>query len=86
MFRSERIFFCFCRAKGSEAEDRAARSYLGKARMNVLDPTSRSSLPFARDMPKGAPHRKSRSPRCRKRPIAVAQAIMDRLPGVKEAA
>lgn len=30
--------FVFCRTKGSEAEDRVARAYLCKARVQVLDP------------------------------------------------
>lgn len=33
-----RVLFVFCRAKGSDAEDKAARAYLRKARMTVLDP------------------------------------------------
>jgi chromosome partitioning protein len=34
---SDRVWFVFCRAVGSEAEDREARAYLGKAHVNVLD-------------------------------------------------
>ena len=35
---SGRIVFVFCRAGGSTSEEAAARSYLKKARVNVLDP------------------------------------------------
>ena len=34
---SDRIWFVFCRATGSESEDREARAYLAKARVNMLD-------------------------------------------------
>lgn len=34
----DKIMFVFCRAKGSESEDRAARAYLKRARVCVLSP------------------------------------------------
>ena len=35
---SEQIVFIFCRADGSASEEAAARRYIKKARVNVLDP------------------------------------------------
>ena len=46
---SERICFVFCRAEGSEAEDRAARAYLEKAKVNML----RSGVSRATQHPSG---------------------------------
>ncbi len=83
---SERIFFCFCRAKGSEAEDRAARAYLAKARMNVLDPVFPELASIRQGHAEGKAASEVPFPGVQEKAIAVAQAIVNRLPGVKEAA
>lgn len=83
---SDRIFFCFCRAKGSEAEDRAARSYLGKARMNVLEPIFPELASIRQGHAEGRAASEVPFPKVQEKAIAVAQAIMNRLPGMKEAA
>ena len=83
---SDRIFFCFCRAKGSEAEDRAARTYLGKARVNVLDPIFPELASIRQGHAEGRAASEVPFSRVQEKAVAVAQAIMNRLPGVKEAA
>ncbi len=83
---TDKIFFCFCRAKGSEAEDRAARAYLGKARVNVLDPTFPELASIRQGHAEGRAASEVPFPKVREKAIAVAQAIMNRLPNMKEAA
>jgi len=83
---SDRILFCFCRAKGSEAEDRAARSYLGKARMKVLEPTFPELASIRQGHAEGRAASEVPFPKVQEKAIAVAQAIMNRLPGDKEVA
>ena len=83
---TERIFFCFCRAKGSNAEDRAARTYLAKARMNVLDPVFPELASIRQGHAEGKAASEVPFPGVQEKAIAVAQAIVNRLPGVKEAA
>ena len=83
---SSRIFFCFCRARGSDSEDRAARSYLARARMNVLDPIFPELASIRQGHAEGRAVSEVPFPKVQEKAIAVAQAIMNRLPGVKEAA
>lgn len=83
---ADRIFFCFCRAKGSEAEDRAARAYLTKARMNVLAPVFPELASIRQGHAEGKAASEVPFPGVQEKAVAVAQAIMNRLPGVKEAA
>ncbi len=83
---TDRIFFCFCRAKGSEAEDRAARAYLAKARVNVLEPVFPELASIRQGHAEGRAASEVPFPKVQDRAIAVAQAIMNHLPGMKEAA
>lgn len=83
---ADRIFFCFCRAKGSDAEDRAARAYLTKARMNVLDPIFPELASIRQGHAEGRAASEVPFPKVQEKAVAVAQAIMDRLPNVQEAA
>lgn len=83
---ADRIFFCFCRAKGSEAEDRAARAYLAKAGMNVLEPVFPELASIRQGHAEGKAASEVAFPRVQEKAIAVAQAIMNQLSSVKEAA
>ncbi|SFU12616.1 ParA family protein [Sedimentitalea nanhaiensis] len=83
---TDRMFFCFCRAKGSEAEDRAARAYLTKARVNVLDPVFPELASIRQGHAEGRAASEVPFPKVQERAVAVAQAIMNHLPGMKEAA
>lgn len=83
---SDRIFFCFCRAKGSDAEDRAARAYLEKARMNVLDPIFPELASIRQGHAEGRAASEVPFPKVQEKVVAVAQAIMNRLPSAEEVA
>ena len=83
---AERIYFCFCRAKGSDAEDRAARAYLAKARMNVLAPIFPELASIRQGHAEGRAASEVPFPKVQEKAVSVAQAIVNRLPGVKEAA
>lgn len=83
---SNRIFFCFCRAKGSDAEDRAARAYLEKARMNVLDPIFPELASIRQGHAEGRAASEVPFPKVQEKVVAVAQAIMNRLPSAEEVA
>lgn len=83
---SGRIHFCFCRAKGSEAEDRAARAYLAKARMNVLDPVFPELASIRQGHAEGRAASEVPFPKVQERVMEVAQAIMNRLDSTREAA
>jgi chromosome partitioning protein len=83
---TSKIWFVFCRAKGSDSEDRAARAYLRKAKINVLDPIFQE-LPSIRQA-----HNEGRAaseipfPKVQERVMALAQAVVDRLQTKREAA
>ncbi len=81
-----RIVFCFCRAKGSDAEDRAARAYLAKARMNVLQPVFPELASIRQSHAEGRSASEVSFPKVQGRVVAFAQAILDRLPDMREAA
>lgn len=83
---ANRIYFCFCRAKGSQAEDRAARAYLAKARMNVLGPIFPELASIRQGHAEGRAASEVPFPGVQEKAVSVAQAIMDRLPGMMEAA
>lgn len=83
---SDKIVFCFCRARGSDAEDRAARTYLGKARVNVLEPVFPEQASIRQSHAEGRAASEVSFPQVREKAIAVAQAIMDRLASMQEAA
>lgn len=82
----ERIVFVFCRAKGSEAEDRAARVYLRKARMNVLAPVFPELASIRQGYAEGRAASEVPFPKVQEKVIEVAQGIVDRLLKEREAA
>lgn len=84
---SERICFVFCRAEGSEAEDRAARAYLEKAKVNMLGPVFPELPSIRQGYAKGRDASEVPFSKVQERVSAVAQAIADRLnAGKREAA
>lgn len=82
----DRITFCFCRAKGSEVEDRAARTYLARARMNVLEPVFPELASIRQGHAEGRAASEVPFPKVQERVVTLAQAIMDRLSAAREAA
>ncbi|MEM7674495.1 MAG: ParA family protein [Myxococcota bacterium] len=84
--KPESLLFVFCRAKGSEAEDRAARSYLKKARMNVLDPTLPELASIRQGHAEGRAASEVPFPKVQEKAIEVAQAIVNQLMKSREAA
>ena len=81
-----RLVFAFCRAKGSEAEDRAARAYLSKARMQVLSPIFPELASIRQGHAEGRAGSEVPFPRVQERCTLLAQAVMDRVQTAKEAA
>ena len=73
------ILFVFCRAKGSEAEDRAARAYLHKARMSVLGPVFPELASIRQGHAEGRAASEVQFARVQEKVIEVAQAIVDHL-------
>ncbi len=76
---SDRIVFVFCRTEGSASEDAAARAYLRKARVNVLEPVfpERPSIRQAHNMGRAAsevPY-----PSIKSKTLPLAQAVADKL-------
>lgn len=81
-----RILFVFCRAKGSEAEDRAARAYLAKARMSVLAPVFPELASIRQGHTEGRAASEVPFPGVQERVVALTQAVADRLTAAREAA
>jgi chromosome partitioning protein len=81
----ERIVFVFCRADGSEAEDRDARAYLRKSRVNVLGPVFPELPSIRQGHAEGRAASEVQFRTVQEKVGAVVQAIVDRL-AVKEAA
>jgi len=82
----ERIYFVFCRAKGSESEDLAARNYLRKARLTAFG----SVLPELASIRQGHAEGRAASevpfPKVQERAVEVAQQIVNCLTSQMEAA
>lgn len=76
---SDHIVFVFCRTEGSVSEDAAARAYLKKARVNILDPVflERPSIRQAHNMGKAASE--VSFPSIKSKILPLAQAIADKL-------
>ena len=76
---SDQIVFVFCRAKGSASEDAAARLYMKKARVNVLDPIfpERPSIRQAHNTGRAASE--VSYPSIKSKVLPLAQAIADKL-------
>ena len=81
----ERIVFVFCRADGSEAEDRDARAYLRKSRVNVLEPVFPELPSIRQGHAEGRAASEVQFRTVQEKVGSVVQAIVDRLT-VKEAA
>lgn len=81
---AKKIIFVFCRAQGSDSEDKAARNYLKRAKMTVIKPVfpERASIRQAANEGRAAsevPHHSIKN-----RALAVAQAIADKLEGLTD--
>ena len=74
---SDKIVFVFCRAEGSESEDAAARNYMKKARVTVLDPVfpERASIRQAHNTGRAASE--VAHPSIKEKVIPLEQAIAD---------
>jgi chromosome partitioning protein len=83
---SEKILFVFCRAKGSDSEDSAARSYLRKARLIVLDPVLPELASIRQGHAEGRAASEVPFPKVQERAINVAQKIVDQLMSKRDAA
>jgi len=82
----ERLLFVFCRAKGSDAEDKAARTYLRKARMNVLGPVFPELASIRQGHAEGRAASEVPFPKVQEKVVEVAQGIVNELMRRKEAA
>lgn len=76
---SSRILFAFCRAKGSEAEDKAARAYLHKARMTALAPVFPELASIRQGHAEGRAASEVPFPKVQEKAVEIAQAIVDQL-------
>lgn len=83
---SDKICFVFCRAKGSDAEDRDARVYLQKARVTVLDPVFPELASIRQGHAEGRAASEVPFPKVQERVLALVQAVADRLNAKREAA
>ena len=81
-----RIAFVFCRARGSDVEDRAARAYLKKARMTILAPIFPELASIRQGHAEGRAASEVPFPQVQERVTMLAQDIMDRVGKVREAA
>ena len=81
---SDHIVFVFCRTEGSVSEDAAARAYLKKARVNILDPVflERPSIRQAHNMGKAASE--VSFPSIKSKILLLAQAIADKLNQIRK--
>ena len=75
----DRIVFVFCRAKGSLVEDGAARAYLKKARISVLEPVFPELASIRQGHAEGKAASEVPFPGVREKATNVAQAIVDRM-------
>ena len=82
----KRIVFVFCRAKGSVAEDKVARSYLHRAHMNVLAPVFPELASIRQGHAEGRAASEVPFTSVQEQAIEVAQSIMDELDIRREAA
>src|SRR6056297_492858 len=76
---ASRIILVFCRAKGSEAEDKAARGYIKKARLTVLGPIFPELASIRQGHAEGKAASEVPFPKVQEKVIEVAQAIVNRL-------
>lgn len=83
---SDRVWFVFCRTEGSESEDRDARAYLGKARVNVIDAVFPEMASIRQGHAEGRAASEVPFRTVRKKVEAIVQAIADKLTAKREAA
>ncbi|RVV96568.1 hypothetical protein EKE94_18165 [Mesobaculum littorinae] len=83
---TERLLFVFCRARGSEAEDRAARGYIRKAGLQALGPILPEMASIRQGHAEGRAASEVPFPKVQEKVIAVAQGIVDQLTAEREAA
>lgn len=83
---SNKLLFVFCRAKGSDAEDRDARAYLKRARMSVLAPVFPELASIRQGHAEGKAASEVPFPKVQERVLALAQDIADRLTHLAKAA
>ena len=76
---SEKILFVFCRAKGSDTEDAAARSYLRKARLIAFDPVLPELVSIRQGHAEGRAASEVPFPKVQEKAVSVAQQIVDKL-------
>lgn len=76
---SERIQFVFCRAKGSDSEDRAARQYLKKARVEVFRPIFPEMASIRQGHAEGRAASEVPFPKVQEKVMELVQAVADRL-------
>ena len=81
---SDHIVFVFCRTEGSVSEDAAARAYLKKARVNILDPVflERPSIRQAHNMGKAASE--VSFPSIKSKILLLAQAVANKLNQIRK--
>lgn len=83
---SDRVWFTFCRAAGSEAEERDARAYLTKARVNVLGPVFPELPSIRQGHAEGRAASEVPFRTVQEKLTALVQAIADKLTAKEEAA
>jgi len=76
---ADRLLFVFCRARGSDAEDRAAREYMKRARVNVLNPVFPELASIRQAHAEGRAGSEVSFLKVQEKAIAVAQAVADAL-------
>jgi len=83
---TDRVCFVFCRAVGSEAEDRDARAYLHKARVTVLDPVFPELASIRQGHAEGRAASEVPFRTVQERVSVLVQAVADRLAVKQEVA
>ena len=81
-----RILFVFCRAKGSQAEDKAARAYIRKTRLKVLEPIFPELASIRQGHAEGRAASEVPFPKVQEKAIEVAQAIVNQLTAARKEA
>jgi len=83
---NDRIWFVFCRAKGSPSEDQAARDYLRRAKINVFEPIFPDLPSIRQGHNDGKAASEISFPAVQEKVTALAVAIAAKAQGSKEAA
>jgi|SRR5208282_1466892 len=83
---ADRVCFVFCRAVASSAEDKDARAYLQKARVNVLDPVFPELASVRQGHAEGRAASEVPFRTVQEKVAVLVQAVADRLQAKREAA